>query len=74
MEFTPSHLILISLVVFGILNIIENLIHYNIGRNSNNKKFTFYLPPLKDWIHLILVMFIFGLLQGYITEYFAELY
>jgi hypothetical protein len=74
MNIIPSHLILISLIVFGILNIIENLIHYNIGRNSDSDKFIFYNPPLSDWIHLIVVMFIFGILQGIITEHFAEKY
>lgn len=29
-------LILVSMLVFGVLNLIENIIHYNIGRTSIN--------------------------------------
>jgi len=37
------HLFIISFIVFSILNIIENVIHYNIGKTSN-KKFEIFKP------------------------------
>jgi len=33
----PNHLIIISMGVFLILNIFENLIHFSIGRNIKEK-------------------------------------
>ena len=81
-------LVLISMLIFGILNLIENLIHYNIGRSYenqygnqygrsyenqyNNVGFVFYIPTLSDFVKILLVMFIFGLAQGLLTEYFVQ--
>ena len=66
------NLIIISMLVFGILNLIENLIHYNIGRSYSNDAFIFYIPTLNDFIKIISVMIIFGLAQGIITEFFMK--
>jgi hypothetical protein len=71
MKVTPIHLIIISMVVFTVLNITENLIHYNIGKGLNND---FILPTLDDWIKIIITMIIFAILQGYLTEYISEKY
>lgn len=57
--------------VFSILNITENLIHYNIGKGLNNK---FVLPSSDEWIKIIITMIIFAILQGYLTEYISEKY
>lgn len=70
-------LIIISMIVFGILNLIENIIHYNIGRaysnNENaNNGYVLNFPTKKDLIKIIIVMIIFGLAQGLITEYFMK--
>lgn len=73
-------LVLISMLIFGILNLIENLIHYNIGRSYENQYgnqyndvgFVFYIPTLSDFVKILLVMFIFGLAQGLLTEYFVQ--
>jgi len=57
-----------SVVVFLILNTIENIIHYNIGKTSD--KDTLFLlenPTSKDWIRIVLVMIIFAILQGSFT-------
>ena len=62
------HIFLISFIVFGFLNIIENVIHYNIGKTSN-KKLEITNPSKKDWKKIIITMFIFALLQGALTLY-----
>lgn len=71
MEEKGIHLIIISVIVFSVLNIIENLLHYNIGR-SHNKNFDINLPTLNEFIHIIGIMLLFGFLQGLLTEYFTE--
>ena len=63
------HLFIISFIVFAILNIIENVIHYNIGKTSNTD-FEFSNPTRNDWKKIIVTMIIFALLQGFITMYF----
>ena len=63
------HLFIISFIVFVILNIIENVIHYNIGKTSN-KEFEFSNPTIIDWKKIIITMIIFALLQGFLTMSF----
>ncbi len=63
------HLFIISFIVFAVLNIIENVIHYNIGKTSN-KEFEFSNPTRVDWKKIIITMVIFALLQGFLTMYF----
>jgi len=63
------HLFIISFIVFAVLNIIENVIHYNIGKTSN-KDFEFSNPTRIDWKKIIITMIIFALLQGFLTMYF----
>ncbi len=63
------HLFIISFIVFAVLNIIENVMHYNIGKTSN-KDFEFSNPTLIDWKKIIITMIIFALLQGFLTMYF----
>lgn len=63
------HLFIISLIVFALLNAIENVIHYNIGKTSNID-FEFSNPTRNDWKKIILTMIIFALLQAFLTMYF----
>jgi hypothetical protein len=63
------HLFIISFIVFAIVNIIENVIHYNIGKTSNTE-FEFSNPTMIDWKKIIVTMIIFALLQGFLTMYF----
>ena len=67
------HLIFISFCVFIIINLIENLIHYNIGR-YHDSKLRMVIPSNKDWIKIIITMIIFALLQGFLTYYFNYYY
>jgi hypothetical protein len=54
--------------VFAILNIVENVIHYNIGKTSN-EKLDITNPSKEDWKKILITMFIFALLQGALTLY-----
>jgi hypothetical protein len=65
------HIILISFFIYVFVNLLENLIHYNIGK-FNNKETKFDIPSKKDWIKIILVMCIFALIQGLLTYYFTS--
>ena len=66
-----AHLIVVSFLVYIIVNIVENLIHYNIGKFSN-KETKFEMPTQKDWIKIIIVMCVFALLQGFLTYWFQK--
>ena len=65
------HLIIVSSFVYVFINLIENLIHYNIGRFSN-KDTKLELPTKKDWLKIIVIMCIFAILQGILTYYFNK--
>jgi hypothetical protein len=64
-----THIIFISFVVYLFVNLFENMIHYNIGKFSNQET-KLELPSQKDFIKIALVMCIFALLQGLLTFYF----
>ena len=66
------YLVIISVIIFGILNLIENLIHYNIGRSHKSNKLMLYLPNTEDFIKILITMIIFGLAQGLLTELFVQ--
>jgi len=65
------HIIAISFFVYLFVNFFENLIHYNIGRFSN-KETKIEIPTKKDFIKIVMVMCIFALLQGILTNYFNK--
>jgi hypothetical protein len=65
-----------SFCIFIVLNVIENVIHYNIGRfhNGNNgvmSGYHFTNPSRNDWVRIILIMIVFALLQGAFTSHFS---
>ena len=59
------HIFIVSFVIFIILNIAENIIHYSIGRNNNILELS--LPNKSDFIQIIIIMIIFAVLQGWFT-------
>ena len=65
------HIIAISFFVYIFVNFFENMIHYNIGRFSN-KETKLELPNKKDFIKIVVIMCIFALLQGLLTNYFNK--
>jgi hypothetical protein len=64
------YIFLISGISFFILNLIEDLIQFNIGRNRQLTETKVYLPEKVEWFYVIIVMIIFAILQGLITYYF----
>lgn len=72
----PNHLIIISILVFIFLNIIENIIHFSIGRNIEDKyksNIKIEIPELFDIIKITIIMIIFAILQALLT-YFGLIY
>ena len=61
------HIFIVSFLVFVVLNVIENYVHYNIGRNRKTESIQFSAPSKKDWIRILLVMTVFAFLQGGFT-------
>ena len=60
---------MVSFCVYIVVNLFENLIHYNIGRFSNREtKLEF--PTESDLMKIVIVMIIFALLQGLLTYWF----
>jgi uncharacterized metal-binding protein len=70
---TNIRLITVSFFVYLLVNLFENLIHYNIGKFSN-KDIHFEIPTEKDWLKIIVVMCVFALLQGILTYWFQQKY
>jgi hypothetical protein len=69
----PNKIFLSSFVAFLILNVIENVIHYNIGRNHEDPdviKIT--TPSKKDWYKIIYIMILFAILQGGFTLFLSK--
>jgi hypothetical protein len=69
----PNHLIIISMSVFLVLNMFENIIHFSIGRNikeKDNSNIGIELPEKYDIIKIIFIMFVFAFLQAIFTYYF----
>jgi len=63
------HIIVISFLVYLFVNLFENMIHYNIGRFSNEQT-RLELPSTQDFIKIVVVTCVFALLQGLLTVYF----
>ena len=61
------HLIYVSIFVYVLVNLFENVFYYSIGRHSNIEGIQIELPTRKDWIKIICVTLIFAVLQGVIT-------
>jgi hypothetical protein len=66
------HIIAISFFVYIFVNLFENIIHYNIGRFSM-KETKLEIPSKKDFIQIFIVMCVFALLQGCLTNYFTNI-
>jgi len=65
------HLMIVSFLLYFVINTFENVIHYNIGKFSN-KETKFVIPSKKDWVKIIIVMTVAALLQGFFTYWFQS--
>lgn len=62
------HLFIISFLIYIVLNMVENYIHYNIGKHhESDYNIKFSNPSSLDWTKIIVVMIVFALLQGILT-------
>jgi hypothetical protein len=66
-EHTRLRLFIISFMVFIVLNMIENYIHYNIGRNRDSQYIELSMPSTDDWLKIVIIMICFATLQAYFT-------
>ena len=69
----PNHLIIISMGVFLLLNMFENIIHFSIGRNireKNNSNIGIEFPEYYDIIKIMFIMLLFAFFQAIFTYYF----
>jgi|LauGreDrversion4_2_1035121.scaffolds.fasta_scaffold07928_3 hypothetical protein len=65
-----KYIFFISMAVYVTLNLVENTIHYNIGRNfdiEHIRNIHFIPPSSIDFSRIISVMFVFAVLQGIFT-------
>ena len=68
------HVFVFSFFIFIVLNVIENVIHYNIGKFHNGENgvlYHFTNPSSGDWARIIVIMLVFAILQGAFTSYFS---
>lgn len=61
------HIFIISFLVYIFVNIFENYIHYNIGRNHDADGIKLSSPSKIDWVKIIVIMIIFACIQGIMT-------
>lgn len=76
------HIFIFSFIVFIVLNVVENVIHYNIGKfhdhgggagagNGGIAGYHFTNPTNTDWVRIIVIMLVFAILQGVFTSHFS---
>jgi hypothetical protein len=70
MNGADKHLILISIIVYLIVNSVENIFYYSIGRHTGENSIKLEIPGRKDLIKIIIVTIIFAIFQGYLTFLF----
>ncbi len=76
------HIFVFSFLVFIVLNVVENVIHYNIGKfhdrgdggggsSGGVAGYHFTNPSNTDWGRIIVIMLVFAILQGVFTSHFS---
>ena len=70
-----TNIFIISMLVFVVLNIIENLIYFNNGKFGTDKDIDVYftLPNFSDFLRIISIMLIFAFAQGILTVCFTSI-
>ena len=64
---TAIHIILISAIVYFIVNLCENILYYSIGRHSNKEKIQLEYPTKSDFTKIFIITIFFAILQGILT-------
>jgi hypothetical protein len=70
MNGVDKHLIFISIIIYLIINSVENIVYYSIGRHTGENNIKLEIPGRKDLIKIIIVTIIFAIFQGYLTFLF----
>ena len=65
-----KHLIFVGIIVYIIVNSVENIVYYSIGRHTGEDSIKLEIPVRKDLIKIVIVTLIFALFQGYLTFLF----
>ena len=60
----------VSSVVYVVVNMVENLIHYNIGKHTG-RRFHLTSPTRKDLVMMVAVMLLAAAAQGLLVARFA---
>lgn len=64
-----KHVFWVSFVVFLVLNSVENLLHYSIGRTPQESRLAFIPPNGIDLFRIVAIMVLFGSIQAYLTSH-----
>jgi len=73
----PEYVILISMLVFIVLTMIEDIIHFNLGKYAGTKitfEKLFQVPNFKDFVEIGIIILVFAFFQGFITNWLINLY
>jgi hypothetical protein len=65
---------MISFIVFVIVNIVENVIHYSIGRTYNQRNKQIQAPTNTDWIRIMGVMLVCATIHASLTSFLSRLF
>lgn len=55
---------IITLCVF----LVEDLLHFMVGYNSDKKRFKFVLPKPKDFLYMVVILSIFSAIDYYVIN------
>ncbi len=70
----PTGIFIASFFAFIILNLFENIIHFNAGKFIDEDKLIHLnIPTKKELIKIIIIMIIFAILQGIFTLFFYNI-
>jgi len=72
MKLSENKIFWVSFFVFTVLNMVENVIHYNIGRDTHRDSMAIllHMPSGYDIARIVCIMTLFGILQAAGTCYF----
>jgi hypothetical protein len=63
-------LLTVSFLSFLIVNLLENILYYNLGKHSI-RDFQISLPSFIEMIMILLIMFVFAGIQTFIISYYG---
>ncbi len=55
-------------LTFLILAIIKDIIVYSVGRSHNISGIEFYMPTIKEWLIIIVLICVLYWIGGYVTK------